>query len=393
MKRTHYTIKIICNLILGPTTASALNAGTAPFKDVPVTNTFAGYITYCSQQGIISGYADGTFRPTGTLSGNAFMKMLLGALGYDSAIEGYTGANWTVAVIKQAAGIGLDDGNDEFVGSQAVTRQEAALYAFNMLQATMVEYDAKTSVDINGATVTIAGDKAKEVAQGSYDNNMHKPNLQFAERYFDKLDKTETTDDFARPATKWTFKGDKIGTYAKTPDLTYVGSQKINDIYADLNMSTKDTTANLYVNGVSFDTVKDKDKKDVAATFTVSKANDTKLVCCQVETRQAVENLDGILEVDGVDVYFIGPGDLAASYGEPAGSPKMLELTERMIRRIVAAGKTAGYYVGTPEAARQAEEWGARYLVTAVNQYMVSGGRSFLSQVRGGGAVAASSAY
>ena len=47
--------KIICNLILGPTTASALAASTAPFKDVPVTNTFAGYITYCSQQGIISG--------------------------------------------------------------------------------------------------------------------------------------------------------------------------------------------------------------------------------------------------------------------------------------------------------------------------------------------------
>ena len=94
--------KIICNLILGPTTASALSAGTAPFKDVPVTNTFAGYITYCSQQGIISGYADGTFRPTGTLSGNAFMKMLLGALGYDSSIEGYTGPNWQVSVIKQA---------------------------------------------------------------------------------------------------------------------------------------------------------------------------------------------------------------------------------------------------------------------------------------------------
>ena len=164
--------KIICNLILGPTTASYLSADTAPFKDVPVTNVFAGYITYCSQQGIINGYADGTFRPTATLSGNAFMKMLLGALGYDSAIEGYTGANWTVAVIKQAAGIGLDDGNDEFVGSKAVTREEAALYAFNMLQATMVEYDAKTSVDINGATVTIAGDKAKEVAQGSYDNNI-----------------------------------------------------------------------------------------------------------------------------------------------------------------------------------------------------------------------------
>ena len=97
--------KIICNLILGPTTANALSASTAPFKDVPTTNTFAGYITYCAQQGIISGYGDGTFRPTGTLSGNAFMKMLLGALGYDSTIEGYTGPNWTVNVIKQAAGI------------------------------------------------------------------------------------------------------------------------------------------------------------------------------------------------------------------------------------------------------------------------------------------------
>ena len=73
--------KIICNLILGPTTADALSADTAPFKDVPVTNVFAGYITYCSQQGIINGYADGTFRPTATLSGTAYRKMLLGALG------------------------------------------------------------------------------------------------------------------------------------------------------------------------------------------------------------------------------------------------------------------------------------------------------------------------
>ena len=118
-------------------------------------------------------------------------------------------------------GIGLDDGNDEFVGSKAVTRQEAACMRSTCCRPPMVEYDAKTSVDINGATVTIAGDKAKEVAQGSYDNNMHKPNLQFAERYFDKLDKTETTDDFARPATKWTFKGDKIGTYADAADVTY----------------------------------------------------------------------------------------------------------------------------------------------------------------------------
>ncbi|MBR5884050.1 MAG: S-layer homology domain-containing protein, partial [Bacteroidaceae bacterium] len=66
--------KIICNLILGPTTASALNADTAPYKDVPKDHHFAGYIAYCQQQGIISGYADGTFKPAAPLTGYAFMK-------------------------------------------------------------------------------------------------------------------------------------------------------------------------------------------------------------------------------------------------------------------------------------------------------------------------------
>lgn len=125
----------------------------------------------------------------------------------------------------------------------------------------------------------------------------------------------------------------------------------------------------------------------------LKQANACKLVACQVETRQAIENLDEILAVDGVDVYFIGPGDLACSYDEPTCSPKMLEITETAIKKIVAAGKTAGYYVGTPEAAKQAEGWGARFLLTAVNQYMVAGGKNFLSKVRGGEDVKVQSAY
>ena len=55
--------KIICNLILGPTTADALVADAAPYSDVPTSNVSAGYIAYCAKEGIISGYADGTFRP------------------------------------------------------------------------------------------------------------------------------------------------------------------------------------------------------------------------------------------------------------------------------------------------------------------------------------------
>ena len=245
--------KIICNLILGPTTASALSAGTAPFKDVPVTNTFAGYITYCSQQGIISGYADGTFRPTGTLSGNAFMKMLLGALGYDSSIEGYTGANWTVSVIKQAVGIGLDDGNDNFVGSKAVTRQEAALYAYNMLQATMVEYDQKNTIVVGDIEINTTSSR-KDVANNDKTETIAKDGkMQFAERYFSDLKKvtSDESDEFERPATTWKMKADTIGTYADEPDLTYTAAVEMGDIYKDLDLSSslKASEVNIYRNG------------------------------------------------------------------------------------------------------------------------------------------------
>ena len=128
--------KIICNMILGPTTAAALRADTAPFKDVAVDNQYAGYIAYCVQQGITSGYTDGTYRPAAPLTSFAFMKMLLGALGYDAETEGYVGGNCFIAVAKQAIGIGLNKGlKEEFYGGKLITREEAALFAFNTLQA------------------------------------------------------------------------------------------------------------------------------------------------------------------------------------------------------------------------------------------------------------------
>ena len=257
--------KIICNLILGTTTADALTADAAPYKDVATTNVFAPYIAYCAKEGIISGYADGTFRPANTLTGYAFMKMLLGALGLQADKEGYTGPNWSISVAKRALSkdVALDNGlKGEFNGAKAATREEACLYALNMLKAGTFSYPNDNTIIVGNVSVSTS-------AKAVQDKN--KP---YYETVFKNLFAHSTSDAFGRPATRWDYKGVKIGTYAKTPDLTYVGSVKVNDIYADLNMSTKDTTANLYVNGESFDTA--KNGKD-AATFTVSKANDTKL--------------------------------------------------------------------------------------------------------------------
>ena len=205
--------KIICNLILGPTAASALVADAAPYKDVAANHPFAGYIAYCQKTGIISGYADGTFKPANSLTGYAFMKMLLGALGYDAANEGYTGANWSINVAKQAISIGLNDGlKGEFNGVKAVNREEACLYAFNTLNATMVEYTNQTIVIANG---TVKTDKvAKDMENNARTETIKDDNkMQFAEKYFTNLEKEPTTDDFGRPANKWTYKNTDIGTY------------------------------------------------------------------------------------------------------------------------------------------------------------------------------------
>ncbi len=180
-------------MVLGPTTASALSADAKSFKDVPTNHPFAGYIAYCAQQGIINGYDSNTFKPEAPLTGNHFMKMLLGALGYDGEVEGFTGPNWTINVSKLAYGLKLDDGNKDAVLSKPITRQEAALYAFNTLKADMVEYDTKTTVSKGDLTVQIAGTDAKKILQSEsgYADTME-PNvaakertLQFAEKYFD----------------------------------------------------------------------------------------------------------------------------------------------------------------------------------------------------------------
>ena len=255
--------KIICNLILGPTTAGALPVDAAPYKDVPTTNGFAPYIAYCQKEGIISGYADGTFKPANPLTGYAFMKMLLGALGYDASREGYTGANWSINVAKQALNIGLADGlSGDFNGVKAVTREEACLYAFNMIQADMVEYEKNSTITVGNVTVVDQSKAKSKKWQGSSVNDGNIDGkakgdgyVQFAEEYFNKLVKSETTDDMGRPATKWTNKGDKIGTYADKADQTYYKNVKLGDIYSDLGMTQKDDEATVIINGVKADKV------------------------------------------------------------------------------------------------------------------------------------------
>lgn len=114
----------------------------------------------------------------------------------------------------------------------------------------------------------------------------------------------------------------------------------------------------------------------------LAKANETKLVSVHIETVEAVKNLDAILEVDGIDTYFIGPGDLSSSMGYPPGHPEVLQVIESCIRKIKAKGKIAGTFTGDVETTKKAIDWGATYIVTAINSYMATGAQQFLQALR-----------
>ena len=253
--------KIICNMVLGPTAAAALSCTSAPFSDVPANHTFAGYIEYCSSQGIINGYGDGTFKPAATVTGYQFLKMLLGALGYDATIEKFTGSNYTVNVAKLAVSLKLTKGNSGFVGSKALTREEACLYAFNTLKATMVDYATKgTNITVNGVTINQGASKAEKVPASDDDGYKTKGNdayLQFCEKYFDDLTYVSSAiDDYGRPAHKW-YNGkvaDKnlIGTYADEAILSYTDAVKGTDLKDDIKdagYELPETTVDVVRNG------------------------------------------------------------------------------------------------------------------------------------------------
>jgi 4-hydroxy-2-oxoheptanedioate aldolase len=94
--------------------------------------------------------------------------------------------------------------------------------------------------------------------------------------------------------------------------------------------------------------------RQVVHTFRYACPDDhaSRLLVGMVESVEAVRNLDEILAVEGIDVFFVGPGDLSQSMGySPAVAPgkrrpqPVLDAVDQTLQRIRAAGKIAGTLV------------------------------------------------
>ena len=97
-----------------------------------------GHINYCYTTGIIAGRGTGTFDPSATVTALEAAKMLLVAVGYDPAIEGFEGADWAINVSVRADEQGIFEGFTKDL-SAPLNRDDAALLIYNALDVEMIQ--------------------------------------------------------------------------------------------------------------------------------------------------------------------------------------------------------------------------------------------------------------
>ena len=116
-------------------------------------------------------------------------------------------------------------------------------------------------------------------------------------------------------------------------------------------------------------------------------ANDTIVAFAMIETAQALDNLDDILSVEGLDAVYIGPSDLALALGcrpdfdNP--DPKAAQAIDHILERAKAHGVVAGVHNGLPDVARARAAKGFRFVTVGSDaKLLAAGSQQILSAMR-----------
>ena len=118
------------------------------------------------------------------------------------------------------------------------------------------------------------------------------------------------------------------------------------------------------------------------------RSNEGIALVVMIETPEAVANAGAIAAVDGVDVVFIGPNDLAHAMGHENrwNDPPVQAAIEQTLKAVAAAGKCPGILALTPEDEDKYAAWGARYfasvttgIITKALKEAAQGGRATLN--------------
>jgi 4-hydroxy-2-oxoheptanedioate aldolase len=119
-----------------------------------------------------------------------------------------------------------------------------------------------------------------------------------------------------------------------------------------------------------------------------AQANDDIVIFAMIETAQALDNLEGILAVPGLDAIYIGPSDLSLSLGcKPVldeVEPKAAQAIAHVLSRAQAHGVPAGIHNGLPAAAKARTEMGFRFVsIGSDARFLATGSQEVLTALRG----------
>ncbi|MCY3564489.1 MAG: 2-dehydro-3-deoxyglucarate aldolase [Acidimicrobiia bacterium] len=116
----------------------------------------------------------------------------------------------------------------------------------------------------------------------------------------------------------------------------------------------------------------------------MARANRETLTVIHIETIAAVEAIEGYLEVDDLDVLFLGPTDLSQSMGLAGrkGHPDLVAAMDRVAGAVAESDKILGLYAATPEDAAEWVGRGARYVATGMEGFLRAGMAAYIDGVR-----------
>ena len=207
---------------------SGLYATYNKFSDMAGASWAAGYIGYCANASLVKGYPDGTFKPSGNVTGYEVLAMILRAVGYDKNNE-FSGADWALHVAQTAQQLGVLDNVAKTTDLNApASRELVAELLFQGIQKAQVTY-------------TPAFGYVTDKVIGTKNNSLGEKNF--------KLASAADTDEWGRPATTWTYTtGDKSTTFVEKPVATFTTATTECDIAAAYGLKTNKTFTT-YTNG------------------------------------------------------------------------------------------------------------------------------------------------
>ena len=207
---------------------SGLYATYNKFSDMAGASWAAGYIGYCANASLVKGYPDGTFKPSGNVTGYEVLAMILRAVGYDKNGE-FSGADWALHVAQTAQQLGILDNVAKTTDLNApASRELVAELLFQGIQKAQVTYTPAFGY----VTDKVINTKTNSLGEKNF-----------------KLASAVAADKWGRPATKWTYNtGDKSTTFVSKADVSYTKAVAECDVAHDLGLSA-DTAYTLIVNG------------------------------------------------------------------------------------------------------------------------------------------------